>query len=337
MQELEPRVVEVAYPGDVYSAREAAKALAISLGFDDVACEEIDLVVGELGSNLLKHAGRGTLTLSPVGEQVRRGIQVESADRGPGIADVEQAIADGYSTTGSLGFGLGTVNRLMDELSITSPTGPERGTRIVCTRWLRLFDPSARSCPFDVGVASRPYPGMSVNGDSFAVKLWNHHLLVAVIDGLGHGQFAHRAAQAAREYVERHFDQPFAGMFRGTARACRATRGVVMAVARFDCAQGTMALAGIGNVQVRVLDGAEPGKLLMRRGVLGARAPLPLVTERAWLPGAAFVLHTDGVSSHWGSDDLVGDSAAAVAQSLLRAHAYEHDDATVLIVKDAAR
>jgi hypothetical protein len=87
----------------------------------------------------------------------------------------------------------------------------------------------------EFGVATRPRTFGAVNGDAFVVKPWARSVLAGIIDGLGHGQFAHRAAQTARQYVESHFDQPLDQIFRGTGRACRATRGVVMALARFDC------------------------------------------------------------------------------------------------------
>ena len=109
-------------------------------------------------------------------------------------ADVDQALADGFSTAGSLGYGLGTVNRLMDELDITSYQGPGSGTGIVCRRWLREQPGSATACPLAFGAATRPHPHMAENGDAFVIKQWAESALVGVVDGLGHGQFACRAA-----------------------------------------------------------------------------------------------------------------------------------------------
>ncbi|MGD2105560.1 MAG: anti-sigma regulatory factor, partial [Anaerolineae bacterium] len=208
MQELAQQVIHVSYSVNVREARRTARALAETIGFDEHEREEIALVVSELGSNLVKHAGGGSLILTSLADGTRVGLQIRSVDTGPGIGDEMQAIADGFSTTGSLGYGLGTVNRLMDEFDITSHGGADHGTHIVCKRWLQSRETSGRQCPLDLGVATRPYPGMAVNGDAFVIKRWGESVLVAVIDGLGHGQYAHRAAQQARQYVERHFDQP---------------------------------------------------------------------------------------------------------------------------------
>ena len=130
--------------------------------------------------------------------------------------------------------------------------------------------------------------------------------LVGVIDGLGHGQFAHRAAQTARQYVENHFDLPLDQIFRGVGRACRATRGVVMALARFDWGQGRLAFASVGNIAVRVFPRAEPFHFVIRRGVIGLNAPSAVVTEHPWSPDQVLVLHSDGVATHWGWKDFPG-------------------------------
>ncbi len=311
--------------------------MADALGFPQQAREEIALAATELATNLIKHAGGGTLTVTPI-EGARVGLELEASDTGPGIRDVEQALGDRYSTAGTRGTGLGAVNRLMDELDIVSQPG--RGTRVVCRKWLREHRASARACPLDIGVASRPRLSTDVNGDSFVVVHWPESVLVGVIDGLGHGHFAHRAAQAARLYVQSHFDSPFDQIFRGTGRACRATRGVVMALARFDWGSGRLAFASVGNVLVRVFPRSDPFRFVVRRGVIGLNAPPPAATEHDWPPGHMLVMHSDGVSTHWRWSDYPGwvDAPAAdIAQDLLRTKAKAEDDATVLVVKEGAR
>ena len=263
--------------GDLSTARLAARSMSTAIGFDERAVEEITLVVSELATNLVKHAKDGILRLRRAEEDGRTGIQIDSEDQGPGITNVEEAIADDFSTSGSLGCGLGTVNRLMDEFDVASRPGA--GTSIVCKRWLRLDVPPTLACPLVFGVATRPYPLMSVNGDTFVIQQWGESALVGVIDGLGHGQLAYRAAQAARQYVERHFDQSLDEIFRGVARTCRATRGVVMGLARFDWGRATLTFASVGNVEARVFGSPEPMNFVYPRGVLGLNARRPVVTQ----------------------------------------------------------
>lgn len=322
--------------GDLGTARLAARSMSTAIGFDEGAVEEIALVVSELATNLVKHAKDGILRLRRTEEAGRTGIQIDSEDQGPGIRNVEQAIGDDFSTSGSLGCGLGAVNRLMDEFDVTSRPGA--GTSIVCKRWLRPDVISALACPLVFGVATRPCPLIPVNGDTFVIKQWGESALVGVIDGLGHGKFAYRAAQAARQYVERHYDQPLAEIFRGVSRSCRATRGVVMGLARFDWGPATLTFASVGNVEARVFGSPQPMNFVVRRGILGLNARSPVVTQHRWELSNVMVLYSDGVSTHWRWSDfphLAQASATVAAQELLRALAREADDATVVVVKSA--
>ncbi|HXH09551.1 MAG TPA: ATP-binding SpoIIE family protein phosphatase [Alphaproteobacteria bacterium] len=335
------QVIPVTLMSDVYVARQAARDMARAMGFDEDESEAVVLAVSELASNLVKYAQGGTLTLMPVNDGERVGLRIESHDTGPGIANTEQAIVDGFSTAGSLGYGLGSVNRLMSQFDITSQCGAGAGTHIVCTRWLRTDAPPANPCPLEFGAASRPYSLLSVNGDAFVIKRWSASALVGLIDGVGHGQDAHHAAQTARQYVETHCDQPLDAIFRGVGRACRATRGVVMALVRFDFKGNDIrfSCASIGNIEAHLFGVPNRQPFIVRRGILGVNAPIPQVTEHRWQAGAVLVLHSDGVSSRWGLADfprLATESATTTAQSLLRALAKEHDDATVVVVKDRA-
>jgi anti-sigma regulatory factor (Ser/Thr protein kinase) len=332
----------VATASDVYVACQTAKDMALSIGFDARASGEIAVAVSELASNLVRHAQGGDLRLTSITEGERVGMQVESRDRGPGIADVEQAMTDGFSTAGSLGYGLGAVNRLMDECDITSQRGASAGTTVVCTRWLRPDTPAVSPCPLEFGAATRACPLMTVNGDAFVIKRWQASALVAVIDGLGHGQYAHRAAQTARQYVETHFDQPLDAIFRGVGRTCRATRGVVMALVRFDFGGPDLrfSFASVGNIDARLFGSSEGKRFIVHRGILGGSAPIPRVTEHRWGPGNVMVLHSDGVTHRWALEDfpdLLKESATVTAQRLLQALAETHDDATVVVVRDTAR
>jgi anti-sigma regulatory factor (Ser/Thr protein kinase) len=328
------QTVEVYRENSVGEARRAARTMATALGFAPQACEEIALAMTELATNLVKHARGGTLTLTPLSESGRVGLEIRSHDDGPGIADVEQALGDRFSTAGTRGTGLGAVNRLMDELDIASRRGS--GTHVECRKWLREHRPSLRACPLAFGVATRPRGFGRINGDAFVVHLWAESTLVGVIDGLGHGQFAHRAAQTARQYVETHFDLPLDHIFRGAGRACRATRGVVMALARFDWGEGRLRFASVGNIMVRVFPRSGPFHFIIRRGVIGLNAPGAAVTEHPWPPDHVLVLHSDGVATRWDWMDFPAwpdRSAAAIAQELLRAKGRVEDDATVVAVR----
>ena len=130
-----PKTIEVQQAADVDHATEAARQFALGIGFSAPESEQLALAAAELASNLVRHAGGGSIKLTLLDSSQRRGIQIESHDNGPGIANVELALTDGYSTAGGLGHGLGTINRMVDELEFHQ--GPPPGLRILCQRWVR--------------------------------------------------------------------------------------------------------------------------------------------------------------------------------------------------------
>lgn len=118
---------------DIVLARQKARAEATHLGFSSVDATFIATAVSELARNILAYAKEGEITLLPMHGSGRVGLQVTASDKGPGIADLRQAMRDGFSTSGSLGLGLPGVRRLMDEFEIVSQRG--RGTHVVVRKW----------------------------------------------------------------------------------------------------------------------------------------------------------------------------------------------------------
>lgn len=325
--------IHVSHPVEVGTARRAVKTLVQEVGLEPLVGDKVALVVSELATNLIRHAGGGRLVLTPLCAEGRLGIRVESIDQGPGIPNIPLAMKDGFSTAGGFGTGLGTIHRLMDELTIDS--SPGQGTYIVCSKWGKLPANPSRACPLDIGVATRPKPDYEQNGDSFVIVRGEDYVLVGVIDGLGHGPPAQLAAQTARRFVESHAEQSLEALFQGADYACHGTRGCVMALARFDWRLGKMLFASVGNIEARVVGALRPFNFTIRRGIIGLSAPKALVTEHEWLH-SMLVLYSDGVRSHWSWADfseLADKPATIIAQELLRRLAKPEDDATVLIVK----
>lgn len=320
---------------DAQAAPERARARAKSCGFADAESEEIALVVRELALNVLHHGGEGSLVLRILDEGERTGLEVEALNLGPVIPDVEEAFRDGYSTRGSFGYGLGTVNRLMHLVEVESPRAGGTGTRVVARRWL-YGDPEPAGGFLDAGVASRPRLRTPENGDAVVITSWANRSLVGVIDGLGHGRPAMLAAKAARAYILGHAREPLEQIFRGVDRACRGTRGVVMALVRFNWAEETVTVGNVGNVELRVFGTPERLGLPVRRGFLGRRAPRAPVRTTAWPREATMVAHTDGIRASEIGDayrELEGLEPRRLARALLLRLAVDRDDATVAVLK----
>jgi serine/threonine-protein kinase RsbT len=118
---------------DIISARERGRALGAELGFGKADLALIATAISELARNILTYASTGEIAVEAVSQNGRHGILVVAHDEGPGIADIELALQDGYSTSRSLGIGLPGVRRLMDEFELTSSRGG--GTTVVARKW----------------------------------------------------------------------------------------------------------------------------------------------------------------------------------------------------------
>ena len=118
---------------DVVRMRSAVRQAAIAQGLSLVDQTKIVTAASELARNALDYGGGGAVDIELVQNGTRPGVRLTFVDRGPGIADIEQALKDGYTTGGGLGLGLGGAKRLSNEFSIVSQPGA--GTRIVIVRW----------------------------------------------------------------------------------------------------------------------------------------------------------------------------------------------------------
>jgi serine/threonine-protein kinase RsbT len=118
---------------DIVSARQKGRGMANELGFSSGDATLIATAISELARNIVSYARKGQITLRVVNGLNRQGIAVIASDDGPGIADIRQALRDGFSTSGSLGLGLPGVRRLMDEFDISSQPG--RGTVVAVKKW----------------------------------------------------------------------------------------------------------------------------------------------------------------------------------------------------------
>ena len=119
---------------DVVRVRQLTRELAIELGFRLVDQTKVVTAASELARNTLIHGGGGAGRMEAVHDGTRRGLRLTFTDKGPGIADIAQALRDGYTTGSGLGLGLGGAKRLSNEFSIASTPG--QGTEITIARWI---------------------------------------------------------------------------------------------------------------------------------------------------------------------------------------------------------
>jgi serine/threonine-protein kinase RsbT len=125
--------LEIRSSEDVVRVRQAVRALAIRVGMSLVDQTKVVTAASELGRNTLDYGGGGSVTLERVTNGPRPGIRLIFEDQGPGIADLELALKDGYTTGGGLGLGLSGAKRLSSDFAIETKVG--QGTKVTITRW----------------------------------------------------------------------------------------------------------------------------------------------------------------------------------------------------------
>jgi serine/threonine-protein kinase RsbT len=127
-------VVDVGNPDDIVTARQAGHELARELGFSLTDVTMIATAISEVARNITSYAGRGSVRIALADRDGRKALVVRAEDDGPGIADIDRALEDGYSTGRGLGLGLPGARRLMDRLVVES--APGRGTVVEMWKWV---------------------------------------------------------------------------------------------------------------------------------------------------------------------------------------------------------
>ena len=127
-------VVDINNSDDIVAARKAGHQLALDLGFSLTDVTMIATAISEIARNITSYAGRGAVRVTVADREGRKALEVRAEDEGPGIADIERAMEDGYSTGRGLGMGLPGARRLMDRLIVESKVG--RGTAVEMWKWV---------------------------------------------------------------------------------------------------------------------------------------------------------------------------------------------------------
>lgn len=328
-------LVEIRVDADVGAARRSARVLAAGCGASDHAAEEAALAVTELGTNILRHGGgEGHVLLRPMADRRRTGLEMLAVDQGPGIPDVARAMLGGVPGRGGLGAGLEGVERLADEFEVHS-------RRAVGTIVLARFHFDAVTPPpgwFRVGGVSVPLYPQRGNGDAWTFVADERHLTVLVVDGLGHGERAKEAADAALAAFESYQGDSLAWI-PAANEAMRSTRGGVLGLARIDRATRVLQFVGVGNISGRVVSGEESRGLISTPGTLGTTVAHPRArpVEVPWEPGSVLLLWSDGIRS--GVDlaehpGILARDPSVIAALVHREFGRGNDDATIVVVRD---
>ncbi|MEX1829809.1 ATP-binding protein [Luteibacter sp. CQ10] len=318
-------IVPVEDATQIGQARRTATKAAQDAGFDEADTGRVALVTTELSTNVLRHAGRGEIHVAIVPGRDTRGVQVIAVDRGPGF-DLAVCLADGHSTAGSRGEGLGAIRR---QSQVMDAHADHRGSVVLS----RMYPRGAAQADIRFGATQQGLAGEPICGDGWAMALSGSALGVLLVDGLGHGPAAYRAAAACVEaYVAGHDGDPVDVMVRLNA-AMSGTRGGAVAVVRH--AGGTLRYCGVGNIAGSLVSADASRGLASHPGIMGMATRRMQAFDFPGTTGKLLVMHSDGLQSRWSLRDypgLANRHPAVITSVLYRDFDRGRDDVTVFAI-----
>jgi anti-sigma regulatory factor (Ser/Thr protein kinase) len=327
--------IKVEESSQTAEARRVARRLAEDLGFDHNRAEEVAIVVTEVCTNVLKYAVRGEVLLW-AGEAC---LEMLAIDQGPGIADLEQCLRDGFSTGSSPGQGLGAVTRLSTHSDFY--TAANKGT-VVLARWCADARPAAvphYSPKLNLGAVNVCMPGEQISGDCWGVEQTDEETIVLVADGLGHGPDAHAASVEAVRMLHANPDLRPKELLERVHLALRSSRGAAVAIAHIDRTRGKLTFAGVGNISARIYSGSQSGQHLVSvNGTAGHQTQRLHEFSYPWPDHGTLLLHSDGLTTHTGLESHPGlafRDPTLIAGVLYRDFKRGRDDSTVVVAKAA--
>lgn len=187
------------------------------------------------------------------------------------------------------------------------------------------------------GAVCRAKQGQSVSGDIWIVREEGAgRLLVSIIDGLGGGEEAAKAARVAESVIHAHSDWELQDLLRHSHEAMHSTRGAVIGLLRLDPEGQRVTYVGVGNIGIQAYS-QQPIKPISKNGILGFRLPALLEMRYTYTPGDTFVLFSDGISARFAQENQVDlrQPPQQISEFILERYGKMVDDATVVTVRTA--
>lgn len=309
-------------------------AMGVAAGFDDARVGKIDIVISELTSNLYKYAKGGELLVGLGQDKGGQYVEIVSIDQGPGIPDIGRVLTDGYSSTSTLGHGLGSIKRLSDQFDIYSLK--DWGT-VLLSRIYSEDQPAYRRKKFDCQGLNVAKSGETKSGDGFCLQETKDGFRILIADGLGHGADAHEAVVKACEAFKACTEESPTEILRSIHAQIRKTRGLVGIVVTYDTKTRFWKIAGVGNIAARWVGATNTRNYMSYNGIVGYNIPATMNDQV--LPQeefTRFIACSDGIRSRWDFSklpNLLQHHGIIIASALYKEFSRGTDDVSVVVCK----
>lgn len=311
-------------------------SLATASGFDDIKVGKVDIIVSEITSNLSKYANGGEVLIGLGADQYGAFVEIVCIDNGPGIPDLGRVQSDGYSSTSTLGHGLGSVKRLSDVFDIFSLK--DWGT-IIFSRVYRDELPHFRQKRIECNGVNIPKTGEHLSGDGYCFAVMKDGFRVLIADGLGHGVEAHAAVIKAADAFLSCEDESPTETLRFIHSRIRKTRGIVGAIIRYTQSTRQWKFVSVGNIAIRWLAPLGNRNHIAYNGIIGYNIPGSmndqLLSQEDY---PQIVACSDGIRSRWDFTrfpTVVQHHGTIIAAALYKEFARGTDDTSIIVCKSA--
>ncbi|MES2431440.1 MAG: ATP-binding SpoIIE family protein phosphatase [Bacteroidota bacterium] len=328
--------IRINIPNKTYQAfaRSEIKKIAQEIGFSGNRLGQLEIIVAEHTSNIIKHTLKGGEILVrkiDLGEIL--GIEIISIDNGPGMLSPLKMMEDGASTSNTLGQGLGAIKRLSDEFDIYSIKG--WGT-ILLSRFYLKKDLLPPSLPIEVKGIMLPKLGETKCGDNWDIVLKGNSLKMCLADGLGHGEHAAEAAVAALISFKATLKNEPAVALRTMHALIKKTRGAVVTIAYLDITKMKLFYCGVGNISGKVI-GLRNRSFLSYNGIIGHTIPNTINDHNYdWEENDILIMHSDGLNTRWDMQKypmILKHDSTILAAALYKDNNRGNDDVTVVVIR----
>ncbi len=326
------------------------KTLARKLGFDSVTIENMQIVASEMLSNQIKYSRQtGMVQLwysEPSADMQKKNsapvtVDIFAMDYGPGILDIDKALQDGYTTSRTMGKGLGSIKRLADEYDVYSQIVTKEKTNKLwhgVAVWARFYLHS-EECPqqYQVGVFERAYRDSNFNGDNIQLQITKNQLACLHVDATGHGQTAQKIIDKLHSIRTNIYKASASNMLDIVDRTLTGTAGAAGVAVKYNLTSCICEYSAVGDMRLLYLEHQKMKMLEVSPGTLGDVSRNHDSKQIQLEKGAILISTSDGIRRNWTMETFTGlwtKHAQIIAFVLGNQKGRASDDQSMIVLKN---